>query len=291
MARTIDQIKKDMTANFVRQRAVVSAYGINPDKGFDEQFSKASIESVLFYVFAVAVWSLEKLFDLHRKEVDSYIEQLEPHTLRWYVNKAKGFMLYDKLNLVPGTDRYDTSKMTEQEIEDAHIVKYAVATESNTVVYIKVARKNDEGNPVPLASFQMKALEAYMDEVKDAGVAIVLRNDPADKIKISLNVFYDPTILKETGELITGESERFPVKDAVNKVITELPFNGVYRNSDLLAAVQSVPGVKVADIEKVETAPDTSEDYNPVVGYHRPHSGYYTIKELNVNYEQYELYE
>ena len=77
MARTIEEIKADMTANFIKQRAVISAYGLDGKKTFDQQFSRVSIESILFYVFAAALWTLEKLFDLHTAEVKERIEQLE----------------------------------------------------------------------------------------------------------------------------------------------------------------------------------------------------------------------
>lgn len=89
MARTIEEIKKDMTTEWMKQPAVMSAYGLDGKKAFKDCFSAASLENILFYVFAFAVWSLESLFDLHRDEVDLLIERLEPHTLRWYVAKAK----------------------------------------------------------------------------------------------------------------------------------------------------------------------------------------------------------
>ncbi len=92
MARTIEEIKKEMTATFMGMEAVKTAYGLDGSKGFDDCFSMASLESVLFYVFAACVWALEKIFDLHSADVEARIEMLEPHTLRWYVNKAKAFM-------------------------------------------------------------------------------------------------------------------------------------------------------------------------------------------------------
>ena len=132
MARTVKEIKNEMTATFCKERAVVSAYGLDPSKSFDQQFSPVSIESILFYVFAFAVWVLETLFDKHAAEVDVRISLLEPHTLRWYVDKAKAFMYGYKL--IADSDYYDTSGMSETDVEKARVVKFANATESNTVV-------------------------------------------------------------------------------------------------------------------------------------------------------------
>lgn len=282
MARTIAEIKKDMADTFIKERAVISAYGLDGKKTFDQQFSPVSIENILFYVFAVAVWTLEKLFDAHTEEVDDRIEQLEPHTLRWYVNKAKAFMF--GYRLVTDTDRYDTTGMSETDINAARVVKYAVATESNTVVYLKVAGEK-EGNPCLLTESQFSALNSYINEIKDAGVSVQIRNEDADDMKMMAVVYCDPTLLSADGVSLADGSK--PVEDAVRSVITNLPFDGVLRKTDLLAAMTAVPGVEVADIIGLEVKPHASESWTTVIGYNRPYSGYYKIEQLSLVYEQY----
>lgn len=286
MARTIEEIKADMTANFVNQKAVISAYGLDGKKTFDQQFSRVSIESILFYVFAAALWTLEKLFDLHTSEVDERIEQLEPHTLRWYVNKTKAFMYGHKL--VTDTDYYDTDNMSETDIETAKVVKYAVASESNTVVYIKVAGEKD-GKPSLLTDSQLAALNSYINTIKDAGVSVQIRNEEADLMRISLVVYYDPTLLSSDGTSLTSGGT--PVDDTVKSVITNLPFNGVYRNTDLLAALQALSGVEVVDISEVQVRTRNADEWTDVVGFNRPYSGYYEIESLTVEYKQYSAVE
>lgn len=286
MARTIEEIKKGMTTEWMKQPAVMSAYGLDGKKTFKDCFSAASLENILFYIFAFAVWSLESLFDLHRDEVDMLIERLEPHTLRWYVAKAKNYM--QGYSLVTDCDYYDISKLSASEIEAAQVVKYAVATERNTVVYIKVARQGPEGNPEALTDAQLAGLRSYLNEIKDAGVSIQVRNEPADNMQISLAIYYDPTLLTisdGTGVLSDGSE---PVRETVKSVITGLPFNGVFRKSDLMAALQALPCVKVADITSVKVkAKNALTDPVEVVGYSVPESGYYEITSLNVDYKPY----
>lgn len=275
-----------MTANFIQETSVISTYGLNGKKTFDQQFSKASIENILFYVFATALWAVEKLFDLHVSEVENEIEQLEPHTLLWYVNKAKAFMYGYKL--ITDCDYYDTSDMSDTDIEAAKVVKYAVATESNTVVYLKVAGEED-GSPCQLSDNEITALTSYMNSVKDAGVSIKLINDPADQMKISLKVYYDPALLANDGtSLADGDN---PVENAIISVLTNLPFNGVFRNSDLLAAVQAVDGVEAVDILSVKTKTSTAEEWSDVSGYACPAAGYYVIvrEDNDIEYEEYSL--
>lgn len=292
MARSISDIKKGMTAAFAKERAVVTAYGLDTRKTFDQQFSSVSIENVLFYVFACAVWAVEVLFDKHAAEVDSCIEQLEPHTLRWYVNKVKAFMY--GYRLMEDTDRYDTSNMSETDIATAQVVKYAVATEDETVVYIKVAGQTDDGKPCLLNKSQFAALKHYVNEIKDAGVSVQLRNEEADLIQINLVVYYDPTLMNENGEISDGTK---PVDAAVQSVITNLPFNGIFRNTDLLEAIKAIPAVVVVDIDGahggIKAKARTADSYSAVVGYNRPYSGYYEIDggTANIRYMEYKTVE
>lgn len=272
-----------MTATFCQERAVVEKYELNPKKSFDQQFSSASIENILFYCFAFAIWTLEVLFDKHRTEVERRIEQLEPHTLRWYVNKAKAFMY--GYQLVKDADYYDITELSETDIDKARVVKYAVASESNTVVYLKVAARGEDGQPAKLNASQFASLTSYMNSVKDAGVAIKLVNENADNIRINMVVYYDPTVMNSDGAVSDGTQ---PVLEAVKTVITNLPFNGVFRKSDLLAAVIDVPGVEVADVVSVKVKTANAADFADVMGYDKPYSGYYAIDSLNVSYRSYD---
>ena len=248
----------------------------------------ASLENIIFYVFAVAVWALEKLFDLHRADVDARIEQLEPHTLRWYVSKAKAYMQGQKL--VTDCDYYDTEGMPEQDIAAAKVVKYAVATESNTVVYIKVAREVD-GNPAALTAGQLEGLTSYMNEIKDAGVSVQLRNEPADQMRIDLLIYYDPTLLIIDANGNGSQNGKDPVRETTKQVIENLPFNGMFRKSDLMAALQALPCVEVADIKSVKVKPRNGAEWQTVEGYDRPFSGYYSIDALTVDYQPYNAIE
>ena len=99
-------------------------------------------------------------------------------------------------------------------------------------------------------------------------------------MRISLVVYYDPTLLSADGTSLSSNGK--PVDDAVKSVITNLPFNGIYRNTDLLAALQTIPGVEVVDISDVKVKARNAETWNDVVGFDRPYSGYYEIECLDV---------
>ena len=84
MARTTQDIRRSISEAFIADPTIQQSYHLTPGKTFEEQFSKVSLEAILFWVFASAIHALEELFDLHRKDVAELVAEAEPHTLRWY---------------------------------------------------------------------------------------------------------------------------------------------------------------------------------------------------------------
>lgn len=125
-------------------------------------------------------------------------------------------------------------------------------------------------------------------------MSVQLRNEEADLIRINLVVYYDPTLMNERGELSDGSR---PVDEAVQSVITNLPFNGIFRNTDLLEAIKAIPAVVVVDIDSasggIRAKARNANSYTSVVGYNRPYSGYYEIDggTANVTYKEYKTVE
>ena len=89
MARTIAEIKDSMTADLMRNPDVARAYGFEAGAAFSSHFSKVSVESLLFYIVACAMWVLENLFDQHRRDVEQRIEAIIPHRPKWYRRTGK----------------------------------------------------------------------------------------------------------------------------------------------------------------------------------------------------------
>lgn len=284
MAREIKVIKDEMTAEFISNPAVVEKYGLDTEKSFDAQFSKASIESILFYVFAFCAWTVEKLFDTHKAEVTNYIDEMKPHSLRWYVNKVKEFRFGQ--SLIPDTDQYDDTGLTDEDIATMQIVKYASAEETNGALYVKVAKDN-AGVRGQLTEDEVNALTSYMNEVKDAGVRIYIRNAPAVDFKIDITIYYNPQVLNDNGEsLIDGGT---PVVDAIKDYIENLPFNGEFRNVELIDRLQQVNGVVIPELEGTYSRITNEDNYSPINAKEKSYSGYYAYDSVNsqVKFEPY----
>ncbi|MGV4333172.1 nucleotidyltransferase, partial [Ornithobacterium rhinotracheale] len=75
--------------------------------------SKTALWRLWIYIVSVAIWSLEKIFDLHRAEIDERLRQLKPHTARWYRNKALAFQY--GFDLLEDGDKYNNENHTEEE--------------------------------------------------------------------------------------------------------------------------------------------------------------------------------
>jgi hypothetical protein len=266
MARTINEIFTDKLAK------VAADVTLGP---LLTSTSRVSIYRLLLYISAVCDWTLETLFDLHKQEIDDTIATKKPHSLQWYAQKAKDFQYgYD---LVPESDVYDNTGLSDDDIDNSKVVSYAAVVEqvvdSRIRLRVKVATTTgaDLG---PLTAPQLASLIAYFNRVKDAGVLLNITSTAADDLKLSVRIKYNPLVLKGTGERIDGVSAT-PVQDAIKKHLQNLPFNGVFSVQKLVDAIQLVEGVDDVAIDLVQTRygvlPFASVDitYTPDAGYLR----------------------
>lgn len=279
MARTIAEIKDGIAGDFMRNEDVARAYGFEAGDSFTAHFSKVSVESVLFYIFACAAWVVESLFDEHRREVSSCIEEILPHRPKWYRDKVLGFMK-NKV-LIADTDRYDTEGMSEDDIAAAKVVKHAVAVENNdaSILTIKVAGENG-GMRQRLDVETETQLAAYIAEFKDAGVRINLVNIDADTFNCEVDIFYDPMLLPEEVESACRET--------VRAYIENLPFNGEYTNMALVNELQKVEGVKIVEFRGATTSASEETTVVPINARHVPVAGYFKAGTITINRHAYE---
>lgn len=267
MARTIAEIKKEMTDAFLQDKTIQTLYGVVSNQSFESQFSKVSLESIIFYIVATCVWTLETLFDRHHQEVTGLIDNLRPHTLLWYINKTKAFQ--SECALKPDSDLYDNTGLTEDDIAKKCIVKYAAAEEKNGIVYIKVAT-GEKGKRTPLSEVEEEALTSYLKKVKDAGIKLKIVNEPADKFGIEIDIYYDPQIL-HGDDLYLISTNKQPVHDTIASFVENLPFNGEYYNSSLINALLAVEGVILVDLKQA------TANGEPITAKRVPAPGYFQV--------------
>ncbi len=274
MARTITEIKIQMTTEFMHSSVIRSLYSI-PDSVLDNQFesvfSKVSIENVLFYVIAYAIYVLERIFDNSIGAIKSYIDSVRPHTKNWYSNKIKAFQFGDTLPI--DSDVYPTIN------EDHKIISNCSVSEELGYLKVKVA-KELSGTLTPLTNEELEALNTYAYRIKDAGVRLSIVSLPADVIRVNAIIHYDPLVLKSNGTKINGQAGVVVVHEQIKNYLKNLPFDGMFSIMDLTDAIQNVEGVSIVQVTQVRTRTATGI-YQDVVSIVKPDSGYFILDDAN----------
>lgn len=278
MAKTVAEIKKSMTDIFISNDEVITAYNITPGKTFEDEFSPASIESIIFYAIAYAMYVMYSFFDLLKQEIDAAIINYTHPTLLWFAFKIKTFQYGD--SVIAETDLYDNSGLTDEEIEARKVIKYAAAVEQNFSngrfgVRIKVAGEDGAGVRIKLPDVQRDAAREFLQKFKPAGVYCELTTDDADYLKLALRVYYNPLVLNRDGQRLDGTNNE-PLQQAIDAQLKNLPFNGRFNLTALVDAMQAVDGVEDPRIISAQTK-YAALPYTDVVDEVIPYAGYLKI--------------
>ena len=265
MARSINQI----------QQQIIDVKQTDPTlSGYTWSDSKVAVWRLWTYVVAVCIWTLENLFDYHKSEIERIITTQKPHTLQWYVHKAKLFQLGE--TLPDGSDSY-TVASTDPLVT---IIKHAAAVELSNLVRIKVAKDNG-GALEALTTVELAAFSGYMNRIKDAGVRLQLTSSNPDILQLILSIYYDPLVLTSAGTRIDGTSST-PVLNAVNGFLANLPFNGVFVLNNLIGSLQAIDGVEIGSVVSAQ-ANYAATPYVPITVRYTPDAGYMVLDETYFN--------
>lgn len=240
MARTITEIQQEIIRSKEAEPALAEL----------NSTSKTAIWRLWAYITAVAIWSLEKLMDIHTADVDYKLSQLKPHTARWYRNKALAFQY--GFDLKEESDAFNNGSATVEQIEASKVVKYSAVTEdeNQTRLIIKIAGENN-GKLAQLAPEAETAFRAYIAEIKDAGVPITVINYLPDELKLHIRIVRDALVLDAGGmDILTAKR---PVEEAIQQFMKELPFNGELSLQKLIDKIQAVSGVNDLSLDLAQS--------------------------------------
>lgn len=257
MARSIDTI----------YREIITSKESKPELDSLDSASATAIYRIWAYVTASVIFTLETLFDLFRAEVEGIILSQKPGSLLWYRAMCLGFRYGVGLVVINGRVGYPASDSTP-----ALLAQCSVREAADGLV-IKVA-KEVSSQLQPLALEELNSFSAYVSAIKYAGTPTRIINIAANLLMVEATVYYDPLIIKANGEAIADGSR--PVDTAIESYLRELPFDGRLKQTSLVEAVMSTPGVldlKIASLQhKYE-----SYGYESIEVSHIPESGYFKI--------------
>ena len=237
MARTIQEIKKSMTDEFMRSEVLREAYGITGDEAtWDSTFSSVSVENLLLYVVATAAYALEVMFDAFRDDVDTQVAQNVVPTTRWYHTQAMKFQMGDSLEYDEGSGQF------RYPAEDGkkRIVKFCAVKDRGGSIRI-LASKENGGKPAVLNATELSAFSAYMNQVKVAGVMLDIASMEADRIRIAATVQVDPQVIATDGTRISDGNR--VVEEAVDNYLAGIVYGGTFNKTKCVDAIQNVEGV------------------------------------------------
>lgn len=281
-----------MTDTYINDPDVIVKYGLESGKTFEEQFSVVSLENIWFFIVATAVWLFGyKQLVQHKTDVANILRENKAHRPNWYAMMAKQFQY--GYALVPDTDYYDNTGLTEAQIAASRIVKFAAAVETKdkSITYLKIATEAT-GQKQPLSSAQLTAFTAYMiDETSDTGVRIEIINAPADTMRLKADVYFNPLVLDREGKRLDGTNDT-PVQDAIRSYLSNLSFNGLYANQSLVDSAQVVEGVELFELKEAASKYGTYTEFQPINARSIPYAGHYAISDANLilNFIAYEEY-
>lgn len=240
MARTIEQIKQQIISKISENEVVASK--LTSD-------SAVSIWRQFVYSIAFCIWFLESLWDVFKNEMETEMAKQKIHSKQWYSQKALDFQY--GFSMLPDTDLFDNSNATEAEIEASKIIKQAdcvklISSTGYGILRVKVAGQDGDGNLQALSSEQHQALKYYfMRKVTDAGTQLKVTTAPADKLKLKIDVYFDPLVLSTTGTRLDGTNDT-PVINKINEFLRAIGFNGALVLNRLENALHSIEGVENA---------------------------------------------
>lgn len=259
MARTVAEIKKQMTDAFMADATIREKYGLREGDTWSGSFSSVSLESIMFFIVAACCHVLEVVFEEYVKVVDDKVSMAVVASVPWYYKMAKAFQYGDSLVLNEDTQQYGYAAIDEGK----QVVKYAAVRDRGTSVQILVSGEKD-GKPVALSNSVLTVFKEYMNRVKVAGVVLSIRSKNADKMVIRAKVYVDSLVINSDGTLISDGSK--PVEEAINAYLANIVYGGTFNKTKLTNAILGVEGVSDVEIGECSYMEDGGTEYTVIKG-------------------------
>jgi len=288
MVRTIPQIYDQIIA-IKEGRSELN--GLTPLNETSQAFlndnasgSKVALWRLWCWIMATLTWTMEVLFDTHKTEVETLLAEKTFGTKRWYhastLNYQHGYQL------TWNGKQYVYSDTTSVDAINAKIVKRCSVVFVNNVLQFKVAKLVNDF-PAPLSGSEKTSLTGYLNDIAYPGTELTVVSENPDDLRINLKVYFDPLVLNTDGSLIS-DSSKYPVKQAINDFIQNLPFDGRMNTQKLVDAIQKAEGVKDIELIGLDTRYGVL-NYVPVGREYVPFAGHAVLNETDstITYERY----
>lgn len=265
---TIQEIKNELTAAFVADETVINSYSLDVTKTFEEQFSKVSIESIIFYVVAYFIWLRETALESWRSDVNETALATRYGTEQWWSKVSIAWQDGDMTSVIDGAVAYATIDETKQKI------KFCAVISEGRTLYLRVAT-GVSPNLAPLTAEELGRFQSYLNDIKPLGIRVIGQSYPADNLSIFANIYYD-------GERLLSDVDT-DVKAAIDNYLGSIVFGGVIYKSKMADAIKAISGIKDVEITNIGAIP--SGGNNIWIGRkYQPKAGYAKVAGYGINY-------
>lgn len=249
MARTTNDIQQAMIDGLLAERPDLSPSGVAEWRLWTR-------------VVASAIHLFEVLLDRFRVEMEEVADKVTPGTARWYADQCRRFQNGHELLF----DEHSTQLYYAEDDPATRIIDVVAVTEGAGVLSIKVA-KMDGGKVVPLTADELRNFTGYVESVKFAGAQITTVSTAADRMRYTMEVFYDPVVpLTTVRERVTAALDAFR---------TGRDFDARFYRQKFIAAIMAVDGVVTVDLKTIERKGTSMADYQPVGVAEELEAGYF----------------
>lgn len=252
MARTTTEIQAALDA------AYKSEFGLT-----DEQVSNAGRWKLIRGIVSLSIFSLEKLFDLFKAEVNNLNAASEVGGFRWWKNKLLDFQYGDPLI-------EENGRLFYLQIDDSKkIIKKCSVIEDESLLKLKIAG-TEAGELVKITdTAERAAIESYIKDIKPAGVQTMILSSDADLLAFDVVFVFD-------GKLVQADFEN-ETETAINFYLNNIDFDGEFRINKFRDSLEFVPGMIDVFINQVKWKPEGVVNYQnlSLSLNHSPVSGYY----------------
>jgi hypothetical protein len=207
--------------------------------------SKVSVFRLMIYVVSVCIWTVYKLMEIFRADIDERVALSRPYSKGDFISMA---LAYQHGQTLPETGIYDNTGLSTLQLLERKIIAKSALVEGTRnghgILRIKAARS--VGNElVKLSASQLTGFDAYMRLMGPAGITLSVTSEDADDLKVEYVIYFDPLVLNNLGNRLDGTDET-PIIKALQSYLLEKnfrDFNGNLSMDQLNDVIEVVPGV------------------------------------------------